>query len=928
MHIVGLIEGANPEQIQTTSFQPSPTEPFTFSFVSDGVSQYRIFTRDNNTRNIAMLSALSLSQVPEPSTALLLGIGLIGLSVRRRRQRAHVTTADRAKTLARTRLTIASCIAMLLAATQAAQAGSLYVNRVLADNPTAYYRFEESSGTSAANSGLLGATYDATHNGGVALGEVGPITGDSTNRAIHLDGSSGYTTINNTIPFGSFQSGTGEYSIEFWYKQDDVGGSEDLVVLTSTGNQHGILLEVANTSGNLRYLHRVPAGGGGGQNINPSTLAGTVNDWNHLVVTHDSANTMRLYLNGVLDSTTNTTSADINYNLDGVFGRLTPGSGPRYFDGSLDEIAFYDFALSAFDVTKHFEAAALIAVPEPSSALLLSVGLVGLTLRRRQRIAKRKTVTPNCQLSVVFLVAILVGVSASHAAVIVEYNLDPPPAGNPNLAATLVNGQVSVSDISGGAGLTINSQSGYASQVMRLNTTVTTSTESAAIANDAYISFTVTPTSSQLMNLQNLTFDAARGGSTTPRSWYLYSSIDGFTFDNSIDQADVPTVRPTLTGFDVDLSSASFQGLTTPIEFRLYMSTPATGSSLEFDNFVLNGTFAAPVPEPSTLLLLGLGMLGYCLRRRRAVQTTLALMLAATLGMNSAEASKITLSPYASIDIGPNGQRVDTIDGWSGLPGTAPNNNVNGTNYGPTGTVASINGDLLTFTIDNLNASGTPTGGIDWRDRGNSTSTDSLVEMGEDFVKNNAGFVRVTLDGMSSGLYQVTSYHIDADNDQSGAISVFVNTGGSFVDTGVDGNSDFLTGGVNNLTTTNITATSATFTFSTNGIDPVILLFDGSAFGDTETPLNGLFIQLAQTPEPSTALMLGLGLVGLACRRRRASQAAMALMVVTALGVSSAEASKLTISPYTRFDFGVTGQRVASGWNGITQASGNVATTG
>ena len=66
-----------------------------------------------------------------------------------------------------------------------------------------------------------------------------------------------------------------------------------------------------------------------------------------------------------------------------------------------------------------------------------------------------------------------------------------------------------------------------------------------------------------------------------------------------------------------------------------------------------------------------------------------------------------------------------------------------------------------------------------------------------DFVKNNGGIVRLTLGSLPPGEYQATSYHVDPDFTQSGEIHVDiqVSTGGTFVDTGAVGNSNFTNGG-------------------------------------------------------------------------------------------------------------------------------------
>ena len=82
--IVGSRRGGA-ETIHTTDWAGSPTDPFVFTLNSDGVGAYDVFVRENNATNRARMSAIRLTQIPEPgSSSLVLG-SLAFLGLRRRR---------------------------------------------------------------------------------------------------------------------------------------------------------------------------------------------------------------------------------------------------------------------------------------------------------------------------------------------------------------------------------------------------------------------------------------------------------------------------------------------------------------------------------------------------------------------------------------------------------------------------------------------------------------------------------------------------------------------------------------------------------------------------------------------------------------------------------------------------------------------------
>jgi len=229
-----------------------------------------------------------------------------------------------------------------------------------------------------------------------------------------------------------------------------------------------------------------------------------------------------------------------------------------------------------------------------------------------------------------------------------------------------------------------------------------------------------------------------------------------------------------------------------------------------------------------------------------------------------------------TVDIGPQNQRVET--GHIGAPDPSyagtPGNNSNGaeTDYVPIDTGTGT----FFMSISDTDTSGGDQGRIDWRDRGDSSSTEALVQLGEDFIKNSGGVIQLKLDELPEGEYEVTSFHVDSDFSQSDEIDVFVDVGdgNGFVDAlaaGEEGTAGADLGGVNNLTNDAMLNSSAEFSFVADGVNPVLIVFDGTASGDNETPLNGFHMVFTPpaVPEPSTFILGAFALLGMCALRRR-----------------------------------------------------------
>lgn len=147
-----------------------------------------------------------------------------------------------------------------------------------------------------------------------------------------------------------------------------------------------------------------------------------------------------------------------------------------------------------------------------------------------------------------------------------------PNTANPYTVGQTVDANLTVSGIGRGTGASgTNANNRYNANYW----------DTATIDLTAYFEFTLTPDSGYQIDFASFVYNGTRSG-TGPSSFAFRSSVDGYL-------ANIGS--PTATGATIDLSGASYQGVTTAISFRFYAwNTTNSGGSFSIDDFTFNGT--------------------------------------------------------------------------------------------------------------------------------------------------------------------------------------------------------------------------------------------------------------------------------------------------------------------------------------------------
>ena len=239
---------------------------------------------------------------------------------------------------------LSAALALCLAGPAAA---GLYDATVMADSPVAYWRLGEAPG-SLTVADFTGHGYTGTPLNGVVLGQAGAPFADP-DTAARFDGSNDKIDVAYTADLNP-----ASFTVECWAKV--MGGANTYrapVTSRDDGPARGYIFYAESNNRWGFWTGRSAA-------VGWNTLSGpgvAIGEWQHLVGTYDAATQVkRFYVNGSLMGTV-TDGVRLNTARPLRIGAgSTEGNGNYWFNGTVDEVAVYDTALSPDRIAEHYEA--------------------------------------------------------------------------------------------------------------------------------------------------------------------------------------------------------------------------------------------------------------------------------------------------------------------------------------------------------------------------------------------------------------------------------------------------------------------------------------------------------------------------------------------------------------------------------------------
>jgi hypothetical protein len=327
LHIVAAPPSFVQNPVSLSRFAGSP---FTFSVVTGGTTPQ---TYQWKTNGVAIAGATGTSY-SGTATADLNGVAF---TVTASNEAGNTTSAP--------------------AALKVVSAPSGYTAAVMGDTPLAYYRLDETSGTTAYD--FVGNNNGAYSNASLGQPGYSPI---DTDTAVAFSGDNSYVGgISGTAI--NFQGTGASFTLEAWVNGPEGLTDETSIIAKGTGSDgttanEQFALDIAG--GHYRLLTR------GNNNVayEADAAVGPNGTWQHVVGVYDQTSgspTMSIYVNGELSGTGGGRGAGLRASSSQIsIGSKRLGNDPKYngtFNGLVDEVAIYSHPLSDTTVQAHYGAA-------------------------------------------------------------------------------------------------------------------------------------------------------------------------------------------------------------------------------------------------------------------------------------------------------------------------------------------------------------------------------------------------------------------------------------------------------------------------------------------------------------------------------------------------------------------------------------------
>ena len=242
--------------------------------------------------------------------------------------------------------------------TASAIAGN-YANEVKTDNPTAYFRLEESAGSATVDDAMgtfIGNwVYDTDPSGNQVYPKLEQPGLDVNSAGFHpyTDSEGMLHKSYGEIPYDEALNPATNFSVEFWARPTSIPASgANRVPVNNFGGWSGtypgwIVYQSGGPDSRWIWIMK-----GGGVWMDGGSVAAL--QWYHLVATYDGS-TVHFYVNGELKSSSAVAGYEPNIVNSLYIGLWDASDTEKNWDGNVDEIALYNHILPLDRIQSHYQ---------------------------------------------------------------------------------------------------------------------------------------------------------------------------------------------------------------------------------------------------------------------------------------------------------------------------------------------------------------------------------------------------------------------------------------------------------------------------------------------------------------------------------------------------------------------------------------------